>query len=628
VVPTRPIFDWRQLRRWGIRESSLPSGSEIRFKEPGFFEQYRWRAIAVISLCAVQSLLIALLLVERRRRRRMQIALRERLEFETLFAELSADFTRRPASEIDQGIAKWLQRLGEFFGTGPGDLFELVENGKSAGTSGATGFASGEPYQFTDQFCSGALFSPAANPPGGNLNETEGAPKEAWRKPVLAIPICANGSTWTLTFSATPVQNGWPEDLLPRLRLAGEIFAGAIVRKTSEEALQESQDRYRLATSAGRVVVWDWNIQTSELYADPLLKSLLGYEDHELGNHFDDWFRLIHPEDVEFVLERLRAHVHGGASHFEAEHRFLRKDGSVRWFLASGTAVRNEQGIAVRMVGTDTDITERKLIELELQHLSGRLLDLQDQERQRISRKLHDGTAQSLFAISLNLEYLKKAHGVLPKRFQHALSECRTLCEQCLQEIRTLSYVLHPPMLDGAGLIAALGWYLDGFAKRSGIHVELIAPQDHWRLPEEIEMDLFRIVQECLANVHRHSGSSTAQVRIERAASGVVLRVEDQGRGMQSKTSLLEAEDSLSFGVGLSGIRQRLRHLGGRLEIVSNEQGTTVTAIVPLALAETASDSSPDIGDLEMQGVRREGRRISMRQTEAKSSFNLLSELR
>jgi signal transduction histidine kinase len=183
-------------------------------------------------------------------------------------------------------------------------------------------------------------------------------------------------------------------------------------------------------------------------------------------------------------------------------------------------------------------------------------------------------------------------------------------------------------MLDGAGLIAALGWYLDGFAKRSGIDVELIAPQDHWRLPEEIEMDLFRIVQECLANVHRHSGSRTAQVRIERAATGVVLRVEDQGRGMPSKPSPVEVDDSSSFGVGLSGMRQRLRHLGGRLEIASNERGTTVTAIVPLALAETASDSSPDIGDLEVQGVRREGRRISMRQTEAKSSFNLLSELR
>jgi signal transduction histidine kinase len=301
-----------------------------------------------------------------------------------------------------------------------------------------------------------------------------------------------------------------------------------------------------------------------------------------MRRRFDDWVQLIHREDVDYVLERVRAHVDHGAPRFEAEHRMLQKDGGVRWFLASGAVVRNDQGTAVRMVGTETDITERKVAEQELHHLSGRLLDLQDQERQRIARELHDGTAQNIFAIVLNLQWLAKSRRSLPAKFQQALSECQTLCEQSLQELRTLSYVLHPPMLDRAGLVAALHWYLDGFAERSGIDVALAAPEDIGRLPADIEMDLFRIVQECLTNVHRHSGSRTAQVRLERQPSRVVLRVQDQGRGMPVQTRRAEP-DSRSFGVGLSGMRQRLRHLGGHLEITSNSHGTAVTAVVPLA---------------------------------------------
>jgi two-component system NarL family sensor kinase len=142
--------------------------------------------------------------------------------------------------------------------------------------------------------------------------------------------------------------------------------------------------------------------------------------------------------------------------------------------------------------------------------------------------------------------------------------------------------LLHPPMLDEAGLLAALRWYLDGFAKRSGIGVELIATQDVARLPSEIEMDLFRIVQECLANVHRHSGSSTAQVHVDRQIGQVVLRVQDQGRGMAGQTLRDEPRSFGSLGVGISGMRQRLRHLGGRLEIASNNHGTTITAVIPL----------------------------------------------
>jgi PAS domain S-box-containing protein len=228
------------------------------------------------------------------------------------------------------------------------------------------------------------------------------------------------------------------------------------------------------------------------------------------------------------------------------------------------------------------DITGRKRAEEELHRLSARLLDLQDEERRRISRQLHDVTAQNLFAISINLARLQELDPLPPHEFTETLAECQNLCEQSLQEVRTLSYLLHPPMLDQAGLVSALRWYIDGFTKRSGIDVGLVVTQEIGRLPREMETDLFRIVQEGLANILRHSGSSTATVRLEKQAAQLTLQIKDQGRGMPKRAVTAVPNRVESLGVGIAGMRQRLRQLGGRLKIDSVGQGTTVTATVPL----------------------------------------------
>jgi signal transduction histidine kinase len=378
----------------------LPQGSEVSFKELTIFEQYKWRIITALTFCFLQSFLIAGLLAERRRRHAAQRKLLERLVFETLLSELSAEFTGLPPHQIDRAIETWLQRFANFLGARAGHL-DTVSKDAPAQSSAADALA-------------------------------------------LAIPIHVDTSRWMLTFSP-PLQSSrhvWPEDLVPRLRVAGEILAGALIRNDASQ---------------------------------------------------------------------------------------------------------------------------------QLQLLSKRLLESQDQERRRIARELHDGTAQNLCAILLNLRDLE-SKASLPDQLRQAFSECHTLCEQSLQELRTLSYLLHPPLLDEAGLSAALQWYLKGFVKRTGINVELVASQDARRLPENVEMDLFRVVQECLANIHRHSKSRTAQIRMERQASQIVLLVRDQGQGMSTQ----------SYGVGLTGMAQRLGYLGGHLGIESSSQGTTITAVVPL----------------------------------------------
>ncbi|HEY6802327.1 MAG TPA: PAS domain S-box protein [Pyrinomonadaceae bacterium] len=226
------------------------------------------------------------------------------------------------------------------------------------------------------------------------------------------------------------------------------------------------------------------------------------------------------------------------------------------------------------------DVTDRIRSDQELAKLTVRLFNLQDEERRRIARELHDGSAQNLFAISVNLAKLNQLNGP-SEEFRQVISECQLLCDQSLQEIRTLSYLLHPPLLDEAGLVSALKWYVDGFTKRTGIYVDVYA-QEVGRLPSDIEMALFRIVQEALTNVRKHSGSETASIRLEGKHSTVTLEIKDQGRGLHTMDNRSETNRLISAGVGIPGMRQRLLQLGGSLEIVDSESGTTISAIVPV----------------------------------------------
>jgi signal transduction histidine kinase len=214
-----------------------------------------------------------------------------------------------------------------------------------------------------------------------------------------------------------------------------------------------------------------------------------------------------------------------------------------------------------------------------LRRLSGRLMQTQDEERRRIARELHDSLGQYLAAAKMTVDRL---HATLPcdPASKEALGDAAKQIDTALVETRTLSYLLHPPLLDEIGLTSALSWYVEGFGKRSGITVSLDVAPGFGRLESEAETTLFRIVQECLTNVHRHSGSSHAKVRLARQAGEVELEVRDQGKGMPAG---LLAEDSrhLSVGVGIQGMRERVRQLRGRLEIVSNGEGTIVTAVVP-----------------------------------------------
>ena len=227
------------------------------------------------------------------------------------------------------------------------------------------------------------------------------------------------------------------------------------------------------------------------------------------------------------------------------------------------------------------DVTERVRAELELMKLTAQHFRIQDEERRRIARELHDGTAQNLFAISVNLAKVGQLDETQKEEMQKLIAECVSLGDESLQEIRTLSYLLHPPLLEQIGLVGALQWYVEGFSKRSGIYVDVIAePME--RLPSDLELALFRIVQESLTNIRRHSGSETASIRLKKTSREILLEIQDRGHGLPSTKPSVDPEEVIGMGVGIPGMRQRLRQLGGRLEIASNTHGATITAIVPV----------------------------------------------
>ena len=235
----------------------------------------------------------------------------------------------------------------------------------------------------------------------------------------------------------------------------------------------------------------------------------------------------------------------------------------------------------------ENEIAERKLAEQKLRaserslrELSGRLLQMQDDERRHLGRELHDSVGQYLAVLKMGLEVLKADKSSSRGSEEQQFAECLRLVDQLITEVRTMSYLLYPPMLEEMGLEMAIGWYLDGFAKRSGVRTTFEMPEPVGRVHRDAELAIFRILQESLTNIHRHSGSLMAQVRLIKTDREVTIEIHDQGTGIP--TPVLESEQDVcgTIGVGLRGMTERMRQLGGKLEVISGATGTTVRAIV------------------------------------------------
>lgn len=369
-----------------------------------------------------------------------------------------------------------------------------------------------------------------------------------------------------------------------RGRLVETLSVGRDIteRQQAEAARRQSDERLGQVLEAVNDGVWDWDLRTGAAYLNPRYYEMTGYRPDEVVPGLAFFQRLVHPEDLPLVMKTIDDHFQGRTGQSEIEYRMITRQGEVKWILGRGRVVdRDTAGKPLRMLGTITDIGARKQAEDALRALTLQLSRAEADERSRIARDLHDATGQKLAALSMSVGLLRSLAPMSRRKSDRLLADCLTMIEECAQEVRTLSYLLHPPLLDELGLAAAIRAYVGGFTKRSGQQVAFEGPRGAQRLPAEVEIALFRIVQECLGNIHRHAAGSTARIQLAVGAERVTLEVADRGSGLSARKRKAIAAGRGDTGVGIAGMRERLRLLGGRLEIVSEGQGTTIRAIVP-----------------------------------------------
>jgi PAS domain S-box-containing protein len=363
-----------------------------------------------------------------------------------------------------------------------------------------------------------------------------------------------------------------------------------------EEALRQAEEQFRQLANAMPQLAWMADAEGHTVWYNDGWYRYTGKTFEQLAG--SGWQSLHDPEIVHEVLQRWHESVRKGLR-FEMEFPLLGADGRFRWFLTRIIPIRDAQGRITRWLGTNTDIhTQREArevlrsnqerLELEvgkrtaaLRQLSAKLIRAQDEERRRLARELHDSMGQYLAAMSMSLAALVADTPSLDKK---RADDLQNIIQLCLSETRTLSHLLHPPLLDEIGLNSAMKWFVEEFGKRSGIRVTLTSEGQH-RLPTLVETMLFRVVQEALTNIHKHSGSPAAEVLLRTNPPDVVLEVNDQGRGMPKELLDRSGNPGIVAGVGLAGMRERVCEIGGNFNLQSGPQGTSIRVSIPVNAA-------------------------------------------
>src|SRR3984893_3336192 len=336
--------------------------------------------------------------------------------------------------------------------------------------------------------------------------------------------------------------------------------------------LKRAEERSRLIINT--IPTMAWTVRPVGV-VDLATHRWLDFAGLSLAEEIEDPNRAVHPEDLPRIMKKWLVNKAAGEP-FEEEMRLRRADREYRWFLVRTAPLRDEQGNLVRWYGVAIDIQDRKQAEAELQRLSGQLLRLQDEERRRIARDLHDSTGQDLVALATAMSQLHASIPSSSRKLRKLASQCQALADQCIREVRTLSYLLPPPMLDEAGLEDAIRHYAGGFSERTGIAVELEISPGLGRMNPQVELALFRVVQESLTNIQRHSGSSQANIRIGRDPEKITLEISDKGHGTSGNGKVF-----FGRGVGIPSMHERVTLIGGQLDIKSSEDGTTVRVMIP-----------------------------------------------
>lgn len=360
------------------------------------------------------------------------------------------------------------------------------------------------------------------------------------------------------------------------LRMAG------LVEDVSEKRMVELRSRNQAgllasAEKLGNLGTWELDVQTGQTVWSGGLFDILGLPRTGDSNQ-PGYLRNLHPEDRALVPQVL-ANAICNSSGCEYTWRYRPSGDHWHVYRTIATPVRNAHGVRTHLVGVVANVTEQTRVSQELHRLSQSLIRARDRERRILARELHESAGQSLASLKMALGNLCDSLRPKDSRIRSLIESCRQLTDEAIGEIRTVSYLMHPPMLDESGLVPAVRWYARGFSDRSKINVSVDASEDFGRLHSEIEMTAFRLIQEALTNIHRYSGSRTARIRLQREKKVVLIEIADAGCGLPRP---LRSDSGHSEGVGIAGMRERVHELNGIFEIeTAPGRGTVVRAVFP-----------------------------------------------
>jgi PAS domain S-box-containing protein len=598
--PTRTVHPEdlsRVMEKWLVAKATSEAyEDEMRLRRAD--GEYRWFLVRIASLLDEHGNVLKRygVSIDIEDRKQAELALDERLRFETLLTELSAAFANLPTTKVDQEIDKWLQNLVEFLDLDRAIFDQLGEDGMTLSRSHshtARGIdtrpldvANDQTPWITEQLLRGNTVKWSRIP--------DDVPEQAWKekefagrigaKSVLSIPVFIGGAViCAVSFTSMRIYRDWSDEMVARLRLVGEIFANAIARKRAEEALFRREAELNEAQRLASIGSWEWDILADGVTCSNEVRRIYGREDQNSPDR--PFSEAVHPDDRARRSAAVDAALKGG-SPYNTEFRIIRPDKSVRFVHSRGRLIYDESGKPVRMLGMTQDITERKRTAKELEEandqlrlLSRRLFEVQEEERRHLARELHDEIGQALTAAKINLQSITGNGGSATVA---RLQETTAILDRLLGQVRKISLDLRPSMLDDLGLVPALRSLLDQQGRRASVAVRFSAENIPEKLDPEIQTTCFRIAQEAITNTLRHAHATHVDVDLRRENGKLRLLIRDNGIGFD-----VESAQAQTVGLGLIGVRERAALVGGRAKIISSpNKGTTIEVSAPLTRSE------------------------------------------
>jgi PAS domain S-box-containing protein len=586
IVTTAPVFDWRELQRWGVTEASLPPGSVIQFRQAGFWERYRWLVIGTLLFCLLQAALIIGLLVNRAKRRQGEAEA-------SLIADISSKFVNLPPSEVDREIEDAQRRIFE--------LLDLDVAGYWQWSAEASGFfrirhfvRAGQGPQLPEQMNAQeyvpwlqqqvlagrtvAMCSMSELPPEAARD------RETFRqfgfKSSLTIPLSVGGEQpiGALGFNTVREERDWPDPLVKRLQLVAQVFSNALARNRADEALREGEKRFRLLVEQAPEAILVMDLEQDRLVnANDQAERLFGCNRKELLATGLQRFYAPEQPDGQPVEDSVRAN----------NDRVLRGE-TVVYERTVCNALGQRLDCEVRLVrlpagerklvrASFIDITERRRSEAALHDLSGRLINAQEQERARVARELHDGLSQDLALQAVELELMGQRPPAEAAEITRRLQELSAQMKKLSTGVHRIAHDLHPAKLTQLGLTAAIAELCQAGFSVHRIPIAFEHNDIPRSLPLGVALCLYRVAQECIQNLVKHSGAKQAEVELRMVENEIHLRVTDDGRGFD-----VESKQTTSA-LGLVSMRERVRLVQGRISVHSHPgKGTRVEVWAPL----------------------------------------------